>query len=70
MDLHTKVDNDNVTGGVVGEAEENKDILMSVKQVKEERERKASICKVSVDDPIIVDGIKDGDGIVQNSKPS
>jgi len=39
MDLHTKVNDDNVTGRVVGEAEKNKNILMSVKQVKKERER-------------------------------
>jgi len=37
--VRSRVLTDNVTDGVVEEAEENKNILVSVKQVKGERER-------------------------------
>jgi len=43
--VRSRVLTDNVTDGVVGEAEENKNILVSVKQVKRERERgKQGLC--------------------------
>jgi len=40
--VRSRVLTDNVTDGVVGEAEKNKNVLVSVKQVKGEREREES----------------------------
>jgi len=59
-DSHAKIDDENVTVGVLGAVEH---VFGSVTWVRKQRERKSSVLEVSVDDAVaveVVDGIENG----------